>query len=164
MRIAQPLTIVAALFGMAAHVQVSAQTRPALVQDVDQADRHAYWEDADLRSNAGSCIGNSCSLTFATVPSGTRRVIEYVACTFSASSSSDVITFVELNTQSPYGKSRARLPAAQSVPGMSPFFTNQRLLAYYASGEQVAVIAYDSGNASPRNMHCSLSGHDVTLP
>ena len=140
----------------------SAQTRAALVQDVDEPSRHAYWDNADTRNFDGACTGNYCVATYPAVPAGIRRVIENVSCV--AVQGADPILYLELNTQSPYTRTRLYFGAAPNVAGSNQLFANLRTLAYFSAGDQPAVFAYTQSSNGPIALKCTLAGHDVAVP
>ena len=136
----------------------SAQTRPALVQDVD-SDARAPWQEAQV---VACQFAGDCAMTgFTTVAAGRRRVIEYVTCIISMTGGSGVVQTLSLNATS-FRTPRAFFPttAAPATPGT--YIGGGTTLIYFNAGETPRLDAFTSLPAS--QIICTMTGREVAVP
>ena len=130
--------------------------RPALTENIDEPGRKPYQE-----GQASNCLsaGPICSVDFATVPAGVRRVVTHLACTTSTGDNSPVAMFVHV---------RGDFGAVEYFP-VTVNGTNQiastGTLFFFDTGSQPEIGAF-RGLVTQTNVDliCRIAGYDVSLP
>lgn len=158
------LTVAASLGAVLAPQSASAQTRAALVRNVDEPGRVPYSEDI-----VGTCNAVNCFFTFATVPAGKRLVIEQVQGLARSSSTSAVFSDAELLTSSTVRPGfsvrnnfrMAILGLAGSSNVYNGWFFNSPTKAYVEAGSAPSLTMHQSTAAAVIFSQATISGYLV---
>lgn len=128
-----------------------------ITQDVDQPGRNPYQEAQLTNCNAAG----DCPLTYGAVPSGRRRVIEWVNCEADVVPGAALIG-INLGYQAPT-LARAALPFTP-IPSMpSRLIANAGVLMYFNAGDQPRIDGLTI-NGGMLFLLCTISGHDIVSP
>lgn len=146
-------------------VPADAQTRPALVRDVDNGALQPFRELINVTLNAGDTFK---IVNGPVVPAGKRLVIENVSV-WVYSHASDFVTGVWLTVP---GANPATYALMDPTPGeRKDIGSNQTVAAYnrlvklyYNPGETVQAQVYFNGTTSSKIANLYLNGHYVNLP
>ena len=141
-----------------------AQTRPALVRDVDNGDLNPVRMAISVSLNATDTYGERDGIT---VPAGKRLVIDNVSMWAFTSSSSDKITGVWLSVK-PGANYLLLDPAANEVRnltfGGSIAAYNRPVKAYFEAGETLFAQVFADGTSSTKIVNYYIQGHYITVP
>lgn len=158
------------VLGLAAAVLAStappalAQTRPALVRDVDNGDLNPVRLTISVSIDSSSTYGERDSLT---VPAGKRLVIDNASVWAFTSASTDKITGVWVSVK-PGANYLLLDPAPTEVRTLAFGGTvaayNRPIKAYYEAGETLYAQVFADGTASSKIVNIYLQGHYVTVP
>lgn len=164
LRLASSTFLVAALFVVMAGDAAYAQTRPALVRDVDNADLNPVRLTISVSLNSTDTYGERDGIT---VPAGKRLVIDNASIWAFTSSAADKITGVWLSVK-PGSNYLLLDPALNEVRalagGASVAAYNRPLKAYYEAGETLYAQVFADGTTSSKIVNMYLQGHYVSVP
>ena len=159
-----PVLCLAAAFVAASAMPALAQTRPALVRDVDNGDLSPVRLTISVSINSTDTYGERDGIT---VPAGKRLVIDNVSIWAFTSSAADKITGVWLSVK-PGSNYLLLDPAANEVRaisgGASIAAYNRPVKAYYEAGETLYAQVFADGTTSSKIVNIYLQGHYVTVP
>lgn len=144
--------------GAALASSVSAQPRPALVQDRDQAGRNFYTALA----SCSTPTFQFCAVTFPTVAAGKRLIITHVSG-LNLMPAPNTITSTDLRTQG--GTIQVWLPVFAN-PGSSTTYNytiNSDVFAKFDAGEAPQFITFTNSSATFQ-MVVTVSGYTVDIP
>lgn len=152
--------------GLAVSLPAEAQTRPALVRDIDSPTLQPFR----LTQFCGSTQGATITCQPATVPAGKRLVIEFVGL-YADGGNGDPVNSLRLRVGGQSfnnGFVIAVKPedlAPQPNGGAYNAAFNQLVKLYFEQGEIVEVSAfYKNDTNSVKNLQINLQGYYVTLP
>ena len=143
-----------------AAVTAAAATVRATQVQVDDDDAHGAFEE---RGNAICVTPGSCSISFSTVATGHRRLVEKVSCFFFIGTPG-TLAFVSLNA------------ASSGVSAPSEYLTITRSFGYGGAGYFVDVstkFPFEGGETpvitaqseqTSTEMQCTITGRDIVLP
>ena len=164
MRRCLPVLCLAAAFVTSSAIPSLAQTRPALVRDVDNGDLSPVRLAISVSLGATETYGERDGIT---VPAGKRLVIDNVSMWAFTSSAADKITGVWLSVK-PGSNYLLLDPAANEVRtisgGSSVAAYNRPVKAYYEAGETLFAQVFADGTASSKIVNYYIQGHYVTVP
>jgi hypothetical protein len=148
---------VAATLGLAIPCEAVAQSRAALVRDVDTPALQPFRAQAGLSLNA---LNTQQLVT--TVPAGKRLVVEYVSWNASNSGSAQIV-FAALRSAQ-FGAIQqyfqVNSPHASATPGFTLQDGSMPVRVYFEAGEEVWLTV--SSNTTGSNVSISLQGFLVT--
>jgi hypothetical protein len=121
-----------AILGVLAAPSATAQTRPALVQDRDQAGRNFY----SFLGFCGNVTTGTCSIDLPAVPAGMRLIITHISAQVVATSSTSV-TGADLRIKGT--ATFAAFPNLRQTPnpsfGATAYVANEPVFAKFDAGE-----------------------------
>jgi len=135
----------------------SAQPKPALVQDRDEAGRAPYVDAVQVDADT-ACNAFSCSHDFAVVPAGKRLVITHVAVTFGQTGAN------------PTGAAYLMRDGVDIVPlgvmqrAGARFFLSMPVTYYVEAGQKPRIEAQADSVDLTSFFGAALVGHFVALP
>jgi len=141
-----------------------AQTRAALVQNVDEPGRTPYSE---LKS--ANCFGSQlCRLLFSAVPAGKRLVLTNINGYTHVTSGTlpDIAVVSWTATPTPTQVSMTATRGATFSAGVTRMYVNQTVLAFFGPGD-VPLAAFDLRDTSDTlagNTQLQLTGYYISLP
>jgi hypothetical protein len=149
------------LLAMLASGAATAQTRPALVKDVNSP------ANQPLAANAGATFGggdSSATATLLTVPAGKRAVIEHVSCIDYLGTGNN---FVRTELRYTLGGVLNRhqfvhtLVGNSFVSGIDVWSFSQPVRLYADAGTTIQIYALRWSTAGSGGIECHISGHYV---
>jgi len=137
-----------------------AQTRAALVQNMDEPGRNPYQE----MKPSTNCLGQTyCRLSYAAVPAGKRLVVTNISGSVDLESGIHPFGLITTDAGIPYVTFTA--VTGPVVVGVGTrMLINQSLLAYFGPGEIPRVSINTESYRITSGLQVQLSGYYITLP
>ena len=155
------------MFGAAvAPTDAAAQTRAALVQNVDEQGRNPYQEHIDAVCNI------YCIVSFNQVPAGMRLVVTHVNLTVDTLGGTTVprVLFESNSVGRTFAVMALPVARGTALGGTYQMIANEDVLAYFGPGEQPTLYGalnlelYSSSDRFAGPLSASISGYYVKLP
>ncbi len=156
MRFGRRLSVLAAVAFVAVGAGAQAKAYP-VYENRDEPGRNPYEENITV-----SCSSpKECVLQFSTVPTGKRRVIEHVSCSFG---NPGVAVMVTLGSEA--GRLTRNYIGLVPAPAASVNeVLNLDTISFYDAGETPEIFFVVNGSLGViGNPSCTLAGHNISLP
>jgi hypothetical protein len=148
----------ATVIGGMLSVPASAQARPALVQDRDQAGRNHYY----AQDSCSQVTFSYCGIKFPTPPAGKRLIVTNVSI-LNLLPQGQAITSIDLRY---LNGSIINFLNSQLNPGTAQtlnYTTNEQVFAKFDPGEIPQLLVFLSSNANMQ-MVATISGYMIDIP
>jgi hypothetical protein len=149
-----------AIFVVLTATSATAQTRPALVQDRDQAGRNFY----SFQGTCGNVMTGVCTIDLPAVPAGMRLIITHISAQIAASLSTSV-TGADLRKKgtSNFGAFPNIRPTPNTSFGATFYVANEPVFAKFDAGE-IAEFNIFAPTEPSLGAQVVLSGYMIAIP